>query len=153
MSFRDAMIQLLEFIVKTLLGSVIIGALIFSVIHLGPVVERSYFPVVSKLRIIELTPEPRTGHARVMAEFTKFRDCEYIGIAWYRGTPAIGFERVPVILQRQVGDNSSPNRPIGTQRSGPWIIGMPIHEIDGNSFAQLFHRCHPFWLSRTDFYP
>ena len=22
-----------------------------------------------------------------------------------------------------------------------------------NSFAELFHRCHPFWVTRTEFYP
>ena len=67
MSFNDTIIQLIEFILKTLLGSVIIGALIFITLQLGPVVERTYFPVVSKLRIIELISEPRTCHASVIA--------------------------------------------------------------------------------------
>ena len=127
-------------------------ATLYTIWVIGPALETKWFPVVSKLTITSLTTNDN-GQATVMAEFTKLRECEYLGLAWYRGQQSGGFERVPVILMRQEGDNSSPNRPPGTQRAGPWIIGMPPDEIAGNSFAQLSHRCHPFWVTTTDFYP
>ena len=152
MSFRSTLGEWLEFIAKVFCGSVIIMGVIFSVWAVGPSLENRYFPVVSKLKIADLRADS-DGNAIIMAEFTKVRNCEYLGVAWYRGSRNQGFERVPVILQRRAGDRSNPNRPLGTQRSGPWLVGMPVVEIDGNSFAELFHRCHPFWISKTDFYP
>lgn len=133
-------------------AAVIFCCTIWLVFALGPAIETKLAPAVSKLRILDLH-DNADGLAEISAEFTKLRDCEYIGIAWYRGSPSGGFERVPVILLRREGDTSSPNRPVGTQRAGPWIIGMPAADITGNSFAQLTHRCHPFWVTTTEFYP
>jgi len=129
----------------------IIGSTV-TIFSLGPYLETRFWPTVSKLHILSIEA---TGPAEttIRAEFTKLRNCEYVGISWYRGTPQGGFERVPVILLRQAGDTSSPNRPTGKQRAGPWIIGVPISEVPSNSFAQLVHRCHPFWPTTTDFYP
>lgn len=133
-------------------AAVIFACTLYLIFIVGPAIETRFFPAVSKLTItsIETTDD---GLARITAQFTKLRDCEYLGIAWYHGSAAGDFERVPVILMRQEGDNSSPNRPTGTQRAGPWIIGMPPGEIAGNSFARLSHRCNPFWVTTTDFYP
>lgn len=133
-------------------AAIIFACTLYFVFMVGPAVETRFFPVVSKLTVTSLAAD-ETGQAVIGAQFTKLRDCEYLGIAWYRGSPSGQFERVPVILQRQEGDTSSPNRPTGTQRAGPWIIGMPPAEIPGNSFARLSHRCHPFWVTTTDFYP
>lgn len=140
------------FVVKVLCGVVIVLASLFTVWTVGPSLETRFFPAVSKLTVVEMHDDP-AGRAVIMAEFTKLRDCEFLGLAWYRGDPAGGFERVPVILLRQPGDASSPNRPTGTQRAGPWLIGVPSSEIPGNSFARLSHRCHGFWITTTDFYP
>jgi hypothetical protein len=136
-----------------LCAAIIFCCAVFFTFMVGPALETRLFPAVSKLQILSLVPDDE-GRAVVMAQFTKFRgECEYLGIAWYKGDPAGNFERVPVILQRQEGDNSSPNRPPGTQRAGPWIIGMTPAEVRTNSFARLSHRCHLFWVSTTDFWP
>ena len=130
---------------------IIVGGL-FTLFSLGPYLETRLWPPVSKLRILSIEATG-SAEATIRAEFTKLRECEYVGIAWFRGSPDGSFERVPVILLRQEGDTSSPNRPTGTQRAGPWIIGVPAGELATNSFARLSHRCHPFWLTTTDFYP
>lgn len=135
-----------------LCAAIIFCCAIYCFFVVGPAVETAFFPAVSKLKILSIAPA-EGGQAEITAEFTKLRDCEYVGIAWYHGQPSGGFERVPVILLRKEGDTSSPNRPTGTQRAGPWIIGVPPEEIAKNSFARLSHRCHPFWLTTTDFYP
>lgn len=124
----------------------------YTIWTVGPALETRFAPVVSKLTILSLDDDAE-GEAVLSVAFTKLRDCEYLGIAWYEGNPAGGFTRVPVILQRRDGDTSSPNRPVGTQRAGPWIIGMPAADVRGNSFARLSHRCHPFWVTTTDFWP
>lgn len=152
MSFRSQLLAWSQYAAKVFCAGVILLGLGFTVWAIGPSIERNYFPVVSKLTIDSLGSDEQ-GHSVVGARFTKFRDCEYIGIAWFRGSLEQGFERVPVILWRKPGDRSSPNRPIGMQRAGPWLIAVSPDEIHTNSFARLFHRCHPFWLSRTDFFP
>ena len=124
----------------------------FTFFNLGPFIETRFFPPVSKLTIVSIEPDANGG-SRIEAEFTTLRSCEYIGINWFRTWPNGTFDPVPVTLLRKPGDNSSPNRPLGTQRSGPWIVGIPPDEFRTASFARLSHRCHPFWTTTTDFYP
>lgn len=125
------------------------GVIIWTV---GPTLETRLFPVVGKLAILRIEALP-DGRLAVYAAFRKLRACDYIGIAWYRGVQAGSFERVPIALLRERGDVSSPNRPVGFQTSGPWQVAIPPDQIRNNSFVELFHRCHPFWVTRTEFYP
>jgi hypothetical protein len=119
----------------------------------GPFIERWAFgPVVSKLRIVHMA-KIEGDHTELYAEFTKLRDCDYVGIAWFRGSPQGGFERVPVILKRPDYDRSSPNRPLGLQRAGPWEVFLKPEQIVSNSFARLSHKCHGLWTTTTDFFP
>jgi hypothetical protein len=137
---------------KMLFGSIGLLCGIYSFFMLGPEVETLYRPVLSKLIITEVeevTPET----SMVRAEFTKLRNCEYMGIAWYRGTEANYFDRVSMTPVKDPDDTSSPNRPVGTQSAGPWRLTMKAEEVRKNSFVQVFHRCHPFWTTMTRFYP
>lgn len=138
--------------VKAICAAIIFAATLQTIFVIGPWVETKYFPPVSKLTILAMHDDD-DGNAIIDAYFTKQRDCEYIGIAWFKGAPDGSFERVPVILQRRDGDTSSPNRPVGSQRAGPWIIGISSPDIATESFARLYHRCNPFWVTTTDFYP
>ncbi len=139
-------------LVKVFSATVIVIAVVFTFLTVGPAVETNFFPVVSKLRIVSLTQDA-DGNSVVQAQFTKYRDCTFIGIAWFRIYPEGDFERVPVTLLRREGDTSSPNRPLGTQRAGPWIIGLTNDELLNHSFATLSHECSPLWISTTNFYP
>ena len=118
----------------------------------GPEIETHYFPVVGKLNIERMEDAPG-GQTKIWASFRKLRACEYIGIAWYRGDRKSEFTRVSLILDRAPGDDSNPNRPVGFQRSGPWTVDIPRHEIETNSFVQLFHKCHFAWTTTTEYYP
>lgn len=140
------------FIIKCACASVIFVSLLTAVFTAGPAVETRFFPVVGKLQILKMEPVNDSVTA-VWAAFAKRRDCEFIGIAWFRGRPDKEFERVPLVLMRDEHDISSPNRPVGYQKSGPWQVAIPYGEIVGNSFARLYHRCQPFWISTTEFYP
>ena len=125
-----------------------------AVFLIAPYLETRYWPVVGKMKIEWLTAEEgNENQTRIHASFTKIRNCDYIGIAWFRGNRVTGFIRVPLQLMRMPNDVSSPNRPLGYQQSGPWIVDIPQGEIEKNSFVELYHQCTPFWVSRTEFYP
>jgi len=138
--------------IKVLCAAVILAAAFFTVLTVGPAIETRFFPVVSKLKITQVRADD-DGNSVVYANYSKIRPCEYVGLAWYHGDPAGDFERISVVLLRKDGDTSSPNRPLGTQKAGPWIVGISPDELKGNSFARLSHRCNPLWLTTTDFYP
>lgn len=147
--------KLLDFslgLFKLACSVVIFFAFVFTAYAVGPALETTYWPVVSKLEILSIKPTA-DGRTEIRAAFRKMRDCEYIGLAWYVGTRPDNFERVSVILLRDGDGTASPNRPVGYQKAGPWIVGLPPNELTGQSFAQLTHRCHPFWTTVTDFYP
>ncbi|SCM80024.1 exported hypothetical protein [uncultured Pleomorphomonas sp.] len=137
---------------KMCCASIIFFGMVFTVFAVGPALETLYFPVVSKLWIEDIRPTA-DGRTEVRASFRKLRNCEYMGISWYAGTPATTFERVAIILLRDEKDTSGPTRPVGLQRAGPWIINLPPDGVKRNSFARLYHHCHPFWVTTTDFFP
>lgn len=139
--------------VKIACAAVIFASALYVIWAVGPAIETRLAPVVGKLQILAMRPGDLDGTTEVHAAFEKRRDCEYVGISWFHGSKEAGFERVPIVLLRQEGDTSSPNRPVGYQKAGPWIVGVPPDELVGNSFAQLQHRCWPFWLTTTDFFP
>lgn len=117
----------------------------------GPAAESKYWPVVGKLSLLNVRAQG--DQSLVSVRFQKFRNCEYLGIAWHRLYPNGDIERVPVVLMRKSGDVSGPNRPVGVSIAGPWIVSMPVVQLRGQSIVEVFHRCHPFWTTRTPFYP
>jgi hypothetical protein len=137
---------------KTFCAVIVVISTALTVVRWGPNVETFLWPVTEKLRILSIGADNR-NRSILMVEFRKLRDCEYLGIAWFRGSRTGGFIRVPIELRREQDDASSPNRPVGVQQSGPWVVAVPPHEIEDNSFAVLYHRCNPFWVTTTDFYP
>jgi hypothetical protein len=138
--------------IKAFCAAIVFAATLFTILTIAPAIETRFAPVVSKLRITKVMADD-AGNSIVYAEFTKLRDCEYIGLSWYHGDPRGEFERVPVVLLRKEGDTASPNRPLGTQKAGPWIVSISPAELRGNSFARLSHRCNFLWLTNTDFLP
>ena len=139
-------------IIKMGLGTITVLTILYSFFMVGPAIETKWFPVLSKMQVLEVQPLTDQTSA-VRAEFTKLRNCEYLGIAWYHGSQQKDFDRISMVPIRDPDDTSSPNRPVGTQRAGPWRLTMPAGEVRQNSFVQAFHRCHPFWTTVTDFYP
>ncbi len=117
-----------------------------------PAIETRYFPVVEKLDIVKVD-QASENRSIVYGQFNKVRQCEYIGISWFKRNSNGVLERVAVELMRRPGDSSSPNRPLGMQNAGPWVIDIPQDELRGTSVVELAHRCHPFWTTITRFYP
>lgn len=144
-------LRLASLVVKTLAGTITALAMLLTFFTIGPALETWAWPAVSKVSFDSITEQD--GETVLHVRFNKLRNCEYIGIGWFRGSKATSFVKVPIELRRPVGDNSSPNRPLGAQRTGPWIVSMSMDQLMTNSFAQLYHRCHPLWLTTTDFFP
>jgi hypothetical protein len=131
---------------------VMVAGIGYTLFTVGPWVETRFFPVVSKLEILSMV-DNGDGTTTIETAFRKLRPCDYVGISWYHGDRATQFSRVPVILMRKEGDVSNPNRPLGYQRSGPWVIGVPIGDLETNSFAELQHTCHEWWTTTTEYFP
>lgn len=139
-------------LIKFYLGTIMILMAGYMFFYIAPQLETMYWPVLDKLQIIEVRPiDPDTSI--VMTAFKKRRDCAYLGTAWYRSNSNGSFERVAMVTERVKGDDSSPNRPLGYQTSGPWRVSMPAEQIRSRSIVEIFHQCWPFWTTRTQFYP
>lgn len=138
-------------VLQTILGAITVSVLLITVFVTMPVLETRFFPVVHKLLIDSI--EPLGNQSIVRGTFNKVRQCDYIGIAWFERNQLGGLDRVQVQTRRDINDVSSPNRPVGWQSAGPWIIAIPADELKSNSVAELSHRCHPFWTTVTHFYP
>lgn len=149
--------------VQAFSATVVAICVIATVWTVGPWVETHFFPVVQKLHIADLRAGEDPNTSVFTAEFVKVRDCEYLGIGWYKSGSEP--ERVPIVLGRGIHDTDTPNRPPGFTRTGPWTVSLPPDQVrppfgqwvagqkEPPSFAVLFHRCHPFWVSKTEFYP
>lgn len=86
------------------------------------------------------------------ATFDKVRECEYLGLVWYRVLSDGRKERVVIRFPRAANDDSDRTRAEGVQRTGEWFLAMTPQEFE-TSYAEVRHRCHPLWSTVTVFYP
>jgi len=139
--------------VKSMAAAIMFFSTIVLSLTVAPWLETRFYPPVGKITITSMA-DNGDGTTTLYVEFDKFRDCEYIGMAWFRGTYGTEFQRVSMsVVPLAVNGTSIPTRPIGHHRAGPWIIGVPIDEIMNNSSAQIFHRCNPLWMTTSEFHP
>lgn len=134
-------------IIRTVCSTILIMALIYATAEFGPMLESKYRPVIVDFKIVR--KEAAFGHrTAIYVSFNKIRDCAYIGTAWYKGSRKGGFERVAF---RAVNLPNSPSRPTGEQLAGPWVVDIPPDVLE-HSFAEYYHQCNPFFITRTPFY-
>jgi hypothetical protein len=138
--------------IKAALGAIAVLSVLYVFFMAGPAIETRFFPVLSTMRIVSVNAETDNS-SFVKTEFSKLRSCEYIGISWYYGQRAGLFERVSMVPVRNPDDTSAPNRATGEQRAGPWRVTIPAQDVRSRSFVQVYHRCHPFWTTMSEFYP
>lgn len=111
---------------------------------LGPEYEGRILPVVSNIEITEIQTDKNGSY--IFVSFDKTRQCEFIGLSWYdKFNIRHGVEFSPNL------STTPKTRPIGGQAAGPWLI-KGLENIEG-SRAVTTHRCHPLWLTYTQFYP
>lgn len=112
----------------------------------GGKIEGRYFPVVIGVDVNRVEAVGDTK-ARIWGEFQKVRECAFVGLAFYLGTPG-NAARVDLDLEE-----ASKQRAAGFEDFGPWLVQLDPEQLRGRAFAVVQHRCHPFWITETVFYP
>lgn len=139
-------------IIRAACATITVMMVLYLIFLVGPVLETRWNPVLDKLQIQSVTPIS-DKESELFVAFRKRRDCEYVGMAWFRDDGQNGLDRVALVQMRPPGDVTPPNRPLGLQRAGPWHVAIPADQIRTKSVVEVLHRCHPFWMTRTRFYP
>jgi hypothetical protein len=117
---------------------------------LGPEIETRWYPAYSKFTVLDVVPKPRKDDPTLMGstitvEFTKYRDCFPQGYAWYSGDLGNTFRQIEVFSRRTPG---SAILPIGRHKVTLDVNVAPEEFINGIS-AEIFNRCHIFWVTRS----
>lgn len=138
------MMRLLDWV----LNATIAVVMLLIIFVAGPEVETRWFPAYSKFTIDDVKPTPDGEGSVVTVEFSVFRRCVPQGYAWYTGDLGLGMRLVNV-KSRALPPTM---RPVGRHRS---VIDVDISpaEIMNNLYAEVFSRCHPFWVTRSVIYP
>lgn len=125
-----------------LVGFFLFGAIVYS---LARDYEDLIFPVVTR-SVVDSVEQTDEG-LLVTHEFVKLRNCDYVGVSWYDAQR----ERISIVFPEE--DSRLPtSRPTGPQHiKRPWLL-RGITSLDGTR-AVVSHRCHPLWLTHTEFWP
>ncbi len=116
----------------------------------GPVIETYLFPVYSRFEVVEIAPT-KDGRTRAKFRFTKHRACIPHGFTWYSGEAGKAYREVDVQIDQ---DLSIPAvRPIGEQLSSEYILDVDATVMQRGVYAEIYSRCHPFWITTSIIYP
>ncbi|QYX56699.1 hypothetical protein K1T73_16960 [Roseovarius sp. SCSIO 43702] len=117
-------------------------ALTPAIFAVGPWIESRAFPVTRDTVIRQ--PHTTGAGVSLFVSFRKVRQCEFLSLAWYRGPVRhiVDFE--------PTAEQAPRTRPSGEQLAGPWLI-RDLASLSG-SRAIAYHRCHPLWITVTEFY-
>lgn len=127
-----------------ILGSLIVVMVsVMLLLWVGPAVETRFFPVYSRFEVV--TAAPAEGGTIATFKFTKYRDCEARGWAWYIGE----FGAISRQVEVKPVKETSPMRKIGERVSSPHLIAAEPEQVRDEMHAEILSYCHPFWLTRS----
>ena len=126
-----------------------VAVLVMGVYTIGPWLETKFLPVYSRFEIMQIEPYGE-GQTRAIFKFTKYRQCEPQGFAWYTGELGAAFRQLRVKVE---STGSVPSRPLGVQMTSPYVIDATPAQVKDATFAEIFSTCHPFWTTRSVIYP
>ena len=138
--------------IKAVCAGLIFVCTVATILLAGPALEGKMFPVVSHFEITRTVPISAEETA-VYGAFTKYRECEYVGMSWYRKDGTGSLERVGLRQVPPAGDIPNPTRPLGRQSFGPWNVAMGEADIRPRSYVEVAHNCTWLWITKTVFYP
>lgn len=122
------------------------GMLVLFASHFGGYVEGRLLPVTRDTVVTRVEPAG-AGWSLVWGETVKQRNCTFLRIEWHIGSPS-HHAMIDVIALEPAEVRG------GTEvEFGPWKLPALPRQIANRSFATVVHRCHPFWTTRTHFYP
>lgn len=127
-----------------ILGSLIVVMVsVMLVLWVGPAAETRFFPVYSRFDVV--SAEPAEGGTIATFKFTKYRDCEARGWAWYIGEFGALARQVEIKNVQGV----SKRRKLGPTTSLPYLIAAEPDQVRSEMHAEILSYCHPLWLSRS----
>ncbi len=133
---RDAILGFLFTIVVVMVGFMV-----------GPAVETRFFPVYSRFELIAV--QESEGGTIAQFRYWKLRECPAQGFSWYVGELGAANRQVPVTPTTKL---NAP-RSVGEHITTPYLIEAEPRQVKGGMRAEIWNRCHPFWLTRTEIYP
>ena len=104
------------------------------------VIEGMLHPV-NKVTVMEIVGEAEDGDVLIQGRFDKLRDCQFVRSQWHKGEGVeIEFERVDEVQQLPAGRGLT---------WGVLRLNVSRDTAENDIFVHTYHRCHPFWLTRT----
>lgn len=123
------------------LNAVIVVLILLGIFVAGPEIETRWFPAYSRFEVLKI--EPHEKGSKVTVRYSKFRDCIPQGYAWYLGDLGDNMRQLTVSANL-----TAPSLPIGRHTSTQ-IIEVTPEEFAGSLYAEVFSKCHPFWITRS----
>jgi hypothetical protein len=116
---------------------------------IGPELESRWYPAYSQFHVLDVQPGKTEEMSTITVEFTKYRDCFPQGYAWYSGDLGNTFRQIEVFSRRTPG---SAILPVGRHKITLDVKVAPEEFVNGIS-AEIFNRCHIFWVTRSKVLP
>ncbi len=125
-------------ILSALLAALVV-AFIFSI---GGQVEGYLAPVANRTTFTSIEPVGET-YTRLSGQSLKRRGCDFEGVK-FRTALGTG---AAVIFEEGTKDRGA-----GHFDFGPWVVQLTPLQLE-TAEVTVSHRCHPFWLTETRWYP
>ena len=128
---------------------VFVGAFLFMLglfFHVsGGRLEGLIHPVVTKGEITRTEVVGETG-TRIWGHSQRLRDCNFVGLSWRLG------DLSHYSVADLIFEEGTHVRPGGYFDFGPWVVQLTPDQLDSGSYAIVYHRCHPLWVTETFFF-
>lgn len=129
------------------IAGLVAALFILCVQSFGPYVEGMLLPVASDT-VLETVEDAEDGWTAIRGHSTKRRECTFLELEWLVYDATGRAVKVPFkILQGNV------IRGAGVFSFGPWLAHLTKKQVVEESVIVAHHRCHPFWVTETRFYP
>jgi hypothetical protein len=128
-------------VLNTFLNAAIVVVILLFIFVFLPVIETRWFPVYSPFEVINI--EPSKKGSKVTFRYTKYRDCFPQGYSWYTNDLGRGLRQLGVTPRL-----TAPQTPVGRNQTTMEIEITP-EEFAGPLYAEIYSRCHPFWVTRS----
>lgn len=125
-----------------------LGTLVITGYIVGPTIETRFFPVYSRFELVSV--QSVDGKTVGQFQYEKRRQCPAQGFAWFAGEFGATSRQVEVMPTEQ----RAASQPLGMHTTVPYVfVGTSPDQVRSSMRAEIYNRCHPFWITRTEIYP
>lgn len=132
---------------KTLIGAAVASAAI-ALYGMAGTIEGRIAPVLSEAEI-EVSPYGDRKWLEVSGTARRNRMCTLLHLEWR-------LDESHATLVSRLSSRTATSIDEGVKRRGDFEFGpillLATERQVGNSYARTFHRCHPFWITRSTFW-